>query len=85
MTDLRDDFIDLVSGQLSAFSGFGSLRDFDLQFLRVRQIFRSHAETAAGHLLDGAAAADFAGTLHIARGILSAFPGIAFPADLVHG
>jgi hypothetical protein len=53
----RDQFVDLVAGQLAALAGLGALRDLDLQHLGIDQVFGGDAEAAGGDLLDLAALA----------------------------
>ena len=43
--------VHLESRKLSALSGLGTLCHFDLYFFGIDEIFRSHAEAPAGHLL----------------------------------
>jgi hypothetical protein len=47
-----DEFRDLVPGKLTAFSGFGALRDFDFEFFSVSEVLGGNAEACAGYLLD---------------------------------
>jgi hypothetical protein len=47
-----DDFVDLVAGQFTAFSGFGSLGDFYLQFVGIGEIPTGHTKPSRGDLLD---------------------------------
>ena len=49
----RDPRIDLAAGEMSAFSRLGSLCYLDLDLLCAVEVFASHTEAAAGHLLDG--------------------------------
>ena len=82
---LRDPRIHLRAGKLSAFAGLRTLRHFDLQFLRLREVEARHAEAARRDLLDRAvlrvAALIRPG---VARGILAAFAGVRLAADAVH-
>ena len=50
----RDQAVDLDAGKLAALAGLCALRHLNLNFLAVVQIFRGHAETARGNLLDRA-------------------------------
>ena len=79
VTQARDEFVDLVAGQLAAFAGLGALRDLDLQHFGVDQIFGRHAEAAGGDLLD---LRDLAGA--VAQRVFAAFAGIAAAAEAVH-
>ena len=51
----RDDRVDLVPGELSAFAGLGALGHLDLQLVGVDQVVRGHAEARRRDLLDRAA------------------------------
>jgi len=69
----------LVRGKLTAFTGLRALGHFDLQLVRVDEVFVRYAEAARRHLLDSA-------TLGIAvrfgsetRGILAAFTVLLRP------
>ena len=44
MAHAGDDFIHFVTGQLSALTGLGPLRDLDLQVIGVHKIVRGDAE-----------------------------------------
>src|SRR6185437_4310628 len=55
VADLTDPFVHFVAGKLAAFTGFGSLRHFDLEFVRHGEVVAGHAETGGGYLLDGGA------------------------------
>ncbi len=55
VADLGDPRIDLGAGQFAAFAGLGALRDLDLDFIGVDEVFAGHAEAAGGHLFDGGA------------------------------
>ena len=52
MPQARDQFANFVAGKLAAFAGLRALRDLDLQFLGVRQVFGGDAEASRGDLLD---------------------------------
>ena len=52
VTQPRDQFCDLVARQLSTLTGLRALRNFDLQFLGMGQIFGGHAKARAGDLFD---------------------------------
>src|SRR5260370_460786 len=52
MPHTRDNGVDLVAGQLSAFAGFCALRHLDLHHVGVDEIFGGDAEAARGDLLD---------------------------------
>ena len=54
MPDLGDPGIDLVTGQLAAFTGLGALGHLDLDLASADQIFAGHSETTRRDLLDGA-------------------------------
>ena len=46
MAHAGNGLIDLVTGQLSAFAGLRTLRDFDLQLVGVDQVFGGDAEAS---------------------------------------
>ena len=77
--------IDLVSRQLTAFAGLGSLRHLDLQFVGVDEILARHTEAARCHLLDRAAPGIAVRQRDEPLGILAAFAGVRLPAEAVHG
>src|SRR6202171_1279125 len=79
--DACDVFRDFARGQLAAFAGLGSLRDFDFELLGVNEVVRGNAATAGGYLLN------FVGSLRFAavqRRIFSAFTGVATAAEGIH-
>ena len=80
VTQLGNQFVDLVTGQLAAFTGLGPLRHLDLQHFRRAQVGRGDAKAAGGHLFDLGA---FFGA--IAHRIFAAFAGVGAPAETVHG
>ena len=85
VADAGDFLVDLVAGQLAAFARLGALGHLDLQFLGADQVFAGHAEAAAGHLLDGAAAAVAVGVGREADRVFAPFARVALAADAVHG
>ena len=76
----RDQFVDLVPGQLAAFAGLGTLGDLDLQHFGVDQVLGGDAEAARGHLLDLAALLGA-----VAHRVFAAFAGVAAAAKAIHG
>ena len=80
-----DNFIHLVTRQLPALPGLGSLRHFDLQVRGVDQVVGRNPEAARGHLLDGAVAGIAVGIRGVAVIILAALAGVAARPDAVHG
>ncbi len=85
VAQLRDDVVHLVAGQLAAFAGLRALRHLDLQLVGVDQVICGHAEAAAGHLLDGAAAQIAVRIALEARFVFAALAGVGHAADAVHG
>ena len=85
VADAGDFLVYFVARQLSAFARLGALGHLDLQFLGVDQVFAGDAETAAGHLLDGATAAVAVGVGLEAHRVLAPFARVALAADAVHG
>src|SRR5947208_1376316 len=85
MADRRDVPIDLVPGQLSAFTRLGALGDLDLHFVGVDQIFGRDAEAAGRDLLDGRAHRIAVGERLEAVALFAAFAGVRLAADPVHG
>ena len=55
MPNARDGRIHFVAGQLTAFAGFGALRNLDLQLVSIDKVMSRDTETRRGDLLDGAA------------------------------
>src|ERR1700704_3437320 len=82
---LGDNLVDLVPGKLAAFAGLCSLRHLDLHHVGVDEVFRRHAETARGDLLDRGAHGVAVRHRLEAVGLLAAFAGIRLAADAVHG
>ena len=80
----RDQAVDLDAGKLAALAGLCALRHLDLDFLAVVQIFRGHAETARGNLLDRAGRVVAILAKPEARRIFAALAGIGLGADAVH-
>ena len=79
-----NDALHLHAGKLAAFAGLGALGHLDFQFLGAGKIFRCHAETAAGDLLDLAIAPIAIWIAFEARRILTAFAGIGLAANFIH-
>ena len=84
MAHARDDCVDLVSGKLPSLARLGALGDLDLELAGADAVRRRHAEAAAGHLLDRAAAAFAAGQGRVAGRILAALAAVAAGAEAVH-
>lgn len=80
-----DPRVDLVSGQLSAFAGFGALGHLALDVVGVGEVVGGDAETAGGDLFDGAAPQVPVGVAGEAVGVLSPFAGVGLAAEAVHG
>src|SRR5512132_2951324 len=55
VAQLADVLGDLAARQLPALARLGALRHLDLDLVGRREVFRRHAEAAAGHLLDARA------------------------------
>ena len=84
MPHARDDGVDLVAGQLSAFAGLGALRHLDLHHVGVDEIFRGDAEAPRGDLLDRRAHRIAVRQRLEAIAFLAAFAGVGLAADPVH-
>ena len=80
-----DDFVDLVTGKLTAFSRLRALRHLDLELVGVDEVLRGHAEARRGHLLHGAAPQIAAGVGDESLGLLASLAGVGFSADPIHG
>src|SRR5262245_47679441 len=78
---LGDDLVDLVTGQLAALSGFGALRDLDLELVGVDQVIRGDAEARARHLFDRAAPEIAVRIALVAFLALAALAGVRAAAD----
>src|SRR5438270_6465175 len=85
MADAGNNAVDLVSWKLAALAWFGALRHFNLQLVGVHEIVCGYTETGRGYLLHGAAAKITVGIGIEASLVFSAFAGIGFAADAVHG
>src|SRR2546427_1759733 len=84
MTHSSNDFVHLVSRQLSAFSRLGSLGHFYLQVIGIHQVLRGHAKTRRGNLLNRATAPIAVGIAFEAFRIFAALPRVAFRTNAVH-
>ena len=84
MPHARNRGVDLVTWQLPAFSGLGTLRHLDLHHVRIDQVFSGDAEPPGRHLLDRRAHAVAVGHRLKAVGFLAALASVGFAADAVH-
>src|SRR6202521_3563455 len=84
MPQPRDGRVHLVARQLAALTRLCTLRDLDLQLVRVDEIFRGDAEPRGRHLLDGAAPHIAVGIRHKAGSVLTTLTGVRTPAQPVH-
>ena len=75
----------LHSGQLPALARLRALRDLDLELVATVEILRRHAETAARDLLDPRGRIVPVRVGREMRRIFSAFSGVRFRSDPVHG
>src|SRR5205823_327440 len=83
--DPGDVLVDLVTGQLAALAGLRSLRDLDLELVRVDEVVDGHAEAARRDLLDRRAApVAVRVTLEPPR-VLPTLARVRLAADPVHG
>jgi len=82
--DARDVVVDLLAGQLAAFTGLRALRHLDLELVRVREIPDRDAEAAGRDLLDSGPARVAVRQRQEPRRILATFAGVALAADAVH-
>ena len=74
-----DQFVDLVAGKLAAFAGLGTLRDLDLQYFGVHQVFGCHTKPSGGNLFD------FGRFFRVVSGrVFAAFTGIGARAEPIH-
>src|SRR6202022_4146421 len=80
----RDNSVDLVAGQLSAFAGLGALRHLDLRHVGVDEIFGCDAEAAGRDLLDRGAHRIAVRHRLEAIALFAAFTGVGLAADPVH-
>ncbi len=80
ITQPGNDATDFVTGQLTPFTGFGSLGNLDLQFFGIDRILWRHAKTPRSNLLD------FADLVVVVAGrIFAAFTRVGAPTNAVHG
>src|SRR5579885_227287 len=84
VANLRDELIDLVAGQLSAFAGLGALRHLDLQLVGIDEVMAGDAEAGGCDLLDRAAPPVAVGIGREAGWVFAALAGVALAADPVH-
>ena len=78
-------FVHLIAGQLSAFARLGALCNLDLYFIRIYQIFGSHAKTSRSYLFDGTSQVCSVRTRGESLGIFTSFTGIAPSVNGIHG
>ena len=85
MAGCADGLVNLVAGQLAAFTGLGALGHLDLHVVGIDEVFGGHAKAARCDLLDR-------GTHRIPvfqrlepLGVFAAFAGVRLAADPVHG
>src|SRR5258707_1113452 len=84
VADLGDPGIDLLARQLAAFTRFGPLRHFDLQFFGFYEVEAGHAKAPGSYLLDGTVLGISIRKRDIPFRIFTAFTGIALAANPVH-
>ena len=84
VTHRGDPRVDFSAGQLTALTGLGTLRHFNLKFLCIYQIVARDPESTGGDLLNRAVFGVAVGFEKIPRRILSPFTGIALSANPVH-
>ena len=84
MTHFSNHRINLVTGQLAAFAGLGTLRHLDLHHVRIDKIFRRHTEATRSHLLNGRTHGVAIRHWLIAIRLFAAFARIRLAADAVH-
>src|SRR5713226_913842 len=80
----RNPRVHLVTRQLAALAGFGSLRHLDLQVVGIDQVLRCHAEASRGHLVDRRATQIAIRIAHVPIGVFAAFAGVRLPANAIH-
>ena len=85
MTSLTDRRIYLFARQLTAFTRFGPLSTFNLQFFRINQVFGRYAETTGGNLLDFTTTTIPIRQWFITSRIFTTFAGITHGSQTVHG
>ena len=85
MSNACNDVVHFVAGQLAAFAGLRTLDDLDLQLVGVGEIVDRHAETAAGHLLDGAALRITVCERYESGRVLATFTRVRFATQSIHG
>ena len=76
VADPGNHVVHFMARQLSAFSRLCTLRDLDLQIVRINHVVGGNAEAGRGHLLNRAAAQIAVGVGNVAGFILSAFSGV---------
>ena len=74
----------LVAGELPTLAGLRALGHLDLQLVRVYQVLARHAKARRGYLLHGAAPPVPVRITREARGVFTAFAGIALATEPVH-
>ena len=84
MPQFRDQGADLEAGQLATFARLGALRDLDLDFPAVVQVFRGHAEATRRDLLDRRRGIVPVRPGFGAHRILAALAAVGARADPVH-
>ena len=82
---LGNHLVYLEARKLTAFARLGTLRHFYLYFVGIHQVFRCHAETSRGYLLDGTAQGSSVFTRSEAGTVFTTFTGVAAAVNLIHG
>ena len=77
--------INLLTGQVTAFTGLCALCHFDLQFIGGIQILRGHAETSRSDLFNSGTAVIVSVFALQTFQTFTAFTGIGLAAYFIHG
>ena len=85
MAELGDQPRDFEARQLPTLTRLRALRDLDFNFAAIVQVFGGDAKAARGNLLDRGIGVIAIGARLGARGVFTAFAGIAARANAVHG
>src|SRR5687767_267683 len=85
MTHFGNPWVYLAAGQFAAFARLSALSHLDLDLTRLSEIITCYSKPSGGHLLDRAIARVPIAVESVPGRIFSAFPGVAFAAQPVHG
>ncbi len=85
VTNPGDVLVDLLAGQFAPFAWLGALRNLDLKFIRIGEVFDRYSESTGSHLLDRRSFAVAIWKRLEADRIFTTFARVALASQAVHG